>query len=693
MIALAVSLGVLWLNLLLTGRWAAVDGSINGPKRPWFVAALVAATVLCVWHLWQPADRTRDRGEGTLGPWSARLVALAGVAFLGGCFFVVWFPPATWSQIPFLDNWPSRYQATLDLVSLIDHGTLAGWQWHFLGGYHSSSDITVSLGLLAYLPMKLLGDAPGFHLFHLFLMAAVPALIWLDLSLDDTTARSRGIALVAAGVGGLLTASYSYFLFRSGDTNSLAGVVTAFAALVGAHAARRRCWWGTPLLVVGLTLAEYSHAAFFIYAGLFLALDALVARDWRSGARAGVALLAAMVAALPLTWESWRYPAFFDYNNVRYAASAGFDLSEFVHKLWYNVELLWLPGRRFNDFTGLTLALLPVAAVLALVDRTRVRFHAWALIGAVALVRLDDAQFGYAFIRPIYMYVVFLAPVLAALVVRYVPSRRLAWSLLATCAIYTQVWYHEVPHIPNIRAFDSSLVDRVAQADGALVLVENNPHRNMDADPGGKTAPSRFGVHFEPLLAAATGRRLYAGYWDGWQWNPWKGQLVAGGTFMGRALGSTPHDAFAAEMRRWGVVNLFVWSGPTQRYLDADPRFAPVWREGAWTEYRFADADPRGATVEHGQATVAETTPIGAEVVLSGVTRGEPVVVRTNFYPAWTARANGQPVALEDDGGQLAFRAPCDGDCRVTLAYPTRPLLVWLALAAMAGGIVVATRW
>src|SRR5207237_6049310 len=44
--ALLVSLAGAWLNLLLTTRWSSIAGSVNGPKRPYFVAALIAATAL-----------------------------------------------------------------------------------------------------------------------------------------------------------------------------------------------------------------------------------------------------------------------------------------------------------------------------------------------------------------------------------------------------------------------------------------------------------------------------------------------------------------------------------------------------------------------------------------------------------------------------------------------------------------------
>lgn len=683
-LALLASLALLWLNYLLTARWAAVEGSLHGPKEPWFVAALLVATAFMFRRGQAPM-----RWPGSLG----HFAAIAGITALGAAF-LVWMPLSSWHQVPFLDNWPSRYQATLDLVSAIDAGTLAGWQWSFLGGYHTSSDVTVSLGLLAWIPIKLLGPAVGFHLLHLLLFLAVPALVWLDLKVADDD--SSGLAPAAAGWAAWIACGYSYFLLRSGDTNSLAGVVTMYAAVVGAHASRRRRPWGAFLLVTSLVLTNYSHAGFFLYGLVFLALDAALNRDGHGAARLVIAALVSLVAALPLTWEAWRYPAYFTVNNVVYSTPPAIDWISVARKVFYNVELLWLPGRWFNDYTGLAYVLLPLAAVVAWRDKTRLRFYGIGVLAVFALTRLDDPHFGYAFIRPIHLFPLFVAPLVALWTSRLSPGRVASAALVVVFALQVQVWWKTVPHVTSVEAAHPALVERVRNAPGALVLVENNPHRNMSMDPGPRLERSKFGIHFEPLLAARTERRLYAGYWDGWQWNPWKGQTVAGGTFMGRGLPSTPHDEFVAEMQRWGVVSLLVWSGTTRRYLEQDARFEPVWQDADWTEFRLHDADTREVTVPRGTAKLSGRALTGATISLDGVTQGDPVVVRTNYFPAWTATAqvaaDARPVTLRSAAGQLAFDAPCSGACEVRLDYPRRQGLIWLALLAVIAGVWAAGR-
>lgn len=673
--ALFVSLALLWLNFALTTRWAHIDGSINGPKRPFFALALAVATVAAV-------AGVRHKRVAEMSARASGAVFAAGVVALAVCF-VRWFPVSTWRQIPFLDDWPIRYQSAVDMMRSLSTGTFTGWEWRFHGGYHSSSDATQGLGTLTFLPMRLLGPALGFHVAHVLLFGALPLLVWCDLSLDRT--RDRRVSAVAAGLAAFLATGYGYFLIRSGDTNSVGGVVMVMVTLLGAHAARARRRWGAWTLVCGLAATAYAHPGFFAYASGYLLLDAGLARDRRSALRAIVAIVAGLAASLPLTWESWRYPSYFLVNTLFYEPPRSIDWPMLAKTIYYNVELLWLPGRWFNDYGTLAVIFTPVSLALAFAERGRVRFYATAILVTLAILRVNNVYTGYVLLRPIHMLPILIAPVLAALLVRYASSGWLRWSLAAVLALYAQIWFHPVPHLTDVRDFNAALIDHIAQAPGALVLLENNPHRNMNADPGGTTEPSRFGTHFEPLVADATHRRLYAsGYADGWSWTPWRGQVVAGGTFMGHALAATPHDAFVAEMRRWGVVDLFVWSHAALAYLREDTRFAAIWSDGTWTAFRLADPDPREVATPTGTGVLRNVGPQHADVVLTGVRAGDPVVVRTHFYPAWTAAIDGRSVPLSARDGQLSFDAPCAGDCVVSLDYPARRWLIPIAISVLA---------
>jgi hypothetical protein len=128
-------------------------------------------------------------------------------------------------------------------------------------------------------------------------------------------------------------------------------------------------------------------------------------------------------------------------------------------------------------------------------------------------------------------------------------------------------------------------------------------------------------------------------------------------------------------------------------YLRAhDGPFAARWRHGRWHGYELIDADTREVAVARGRGWLEDVTPLGASVRLQAVERGITAVVRTNFHPAWQARAGIEPVMLFSQNGQLAFRVPFEGDGSVRLEYPRRRALLWLALGAFSLGVWLIVR-
>jgi len=677
LVAVGVSVVLLWAQFLLTSRWAHIDGALHGPKRPYYLVALVVASIALVTG-WS----TRSSPLGRLLP---ALALGCGIVLLGSAFFV-WFPVATWTEIPYLDNWATRYQSTMDGIALLKQGAAVGWNWDFLGGYHTASDITQSLTALAWLPVAIFGDTLGWHVLHALLFASIPALVYADLRLDG----DRPLAALAAGLTCVTTAGFSYLLLRSGDTNSLAGLSTTMLAIVAAHAAARGRRWGSPLLVVAMAAVAWSHTGFVMYAALFLLIDAAMARDWRRAGRAVFAVVCGAIGALPLTWELWQYPEYFIPNNVIFDPAQPIDWAGMARRIYYATELLWLPGRWVNDFAGLTNVLLPILAFTAWRIRGRARFHAVGAIVVVLLMRLNTPEFAYVFLRPIHLLSVFTPVAIAGFLTQVIGSTWRRVAVAAMVAIYLQIWWHTVPHIPGVDAVEPALVARIGQSSGALVLIENTSHRDMDADPAVQTEKPPMPVHFESLLPRLTGKRFYGGMWDGWQWTPERDRVLAAGAFRGRALSVTPSPALQAELSAWGVRSLFVWSQASRAYFAADPAFVEVWRGGDWVEFSYPASDSRPVVVPYGRAQIIERSPLGARLLIQAQRKYVRVVLRTNYFPAWTASIGGTPVALVDEAGQLAFDAPVEGEFVVDLQYPRRTWLLIVSMFVVVAGAIAA---
>lgn len=680
--AVAVSLLLAFVNFLTTSRWADEPGALHGWRQPWYALALLTVIVFAVF------DRRWIGSPTRMGRTPATAFAIAGAGVLLLSLFSR-LPVSSWDEIPFKDDWTPLYQQAVNGIGLLKRGVVVGWNWWLLGGYPSSTDIAQNFSTVAFLPMTLFGNQVGYHVLHAGLFLAVPLFVWLDLRTEDRETR-----IVATGLAGFFSAGYFGAIGGSGDTNSLVGVFCAGLAMLGGHTARRGGRWGGPVLLVGLTLALYTHTAFFVYAGIYLTIEAIYYRDRAAFGRLVVAAMIALIVSLPMYWESLRYPEYVSFNNTVYAPDAPTNWTRFARTVYYNIEILVLPHRWFNDYRSVAniwLAALIAAALTARGSRTGL--YAWAAVVTQLLLRFNTPEAGAGFDRIQHMFPMLLAPALTGFVLRFAGTRRLACAMLVLLALFVQNPTAPILHVPDLRAWDPPVIDRIAASEGT-VLVEISPHRDMDRHPANRSQTTPFDVHFEGLLPTLAGQRFYSQSIDGWVWSIWRGQVVGAATFRGQPIEETNHETFADEMTKWGVRHLFVWTDETRRYLAADPRFTERWRHGRWSHFERSRADIRSVVTTVGTGDLRNLDALGADVALTEVTAGDVVVLRANYYPAWRASANGREVPLVSREGQLAFSAPQSGTYIVRLNYPRyRALNLIAAVTFVLGLVVLARRW
>jgi hypothetical protein len=662
-----------WLNFLTTSRWAGEPGALHGWRKPWYALALIGATVLAI------EARRRIGRPVRLGATPPLLLLVSGAAVIVTSLLSR-LPPSTWWQIPFKDDWTPLYQQAVNGVALLRRGVVVGWNWWFLGGYPTSTDIAQNFSTLAFVPMTLFGGPLGYHVLHVVLFLAVPVFIWVDLRDED-----RELRIAGTGLACLFASGYFGPLGSSGDTNSLVGVFCAGLAMMGGRAARKGQRWGGPVMMLGFALALYSHAAFFVYAAIYLAIEALYFRDRTAAIRLVAAALLAGVAAVPVHWESLRYPDYVSFNNTVYDPDAPMRWGLFVRTIYYNLEILALPHRWFNDYRSLANIWLGALVVMALAAGR-------SAVATQGLLRVNTPEAGAMFDRIQHMFPLLAGPALAGFVLRFAGTRRLAIALLVLMGLYVQTSLAPVRHVAELRAFNPPLIDRIAASDG-MVLVEISPHRDMDRDPVRRSQTTPFDVHFEGLLPDLAGQRFYSQSVDGWVWNVFRGQVVGAGTFAGRPIADTPVDVFVAEMRRWGVRHLFVWTDDTRGYIARSGRFTELWREGHWSHFELPGADVRPVVTTTGSGALRDLDALGATIDLFDSMAGDPVIVRANFYPAWRAYVEDREVALFSTGGQLSFRAPQSGTYAVRLEYPRYRWATLLAIGAVFFGMWGLARW
>jgi hypothetical protein len=525
-----------------------VPGALHGWRWPYYALALAALTALTL------ANR-RAVGRSVAPPrMFAYLFLVAGAGVFAAAMFSR-LPPSTWTQIPFKDDWAHFLQEAIYGGQLLRRGAVVGWNWWMLGGYPTSTDVGQNFAVLSILPLTLFGERLGYHVLHAVVFLSLPLFVWRDARTDD---RDGGV--LAAALTCFLAAGYFVTLANSGDSNSLVGVFCTALALTGSRTARGGRRWGGPLLLTGLTLALYTHAAFFIYSVILLALEAAYFRDRAAFVRLVVVCALAGVAALPQHWESLRYRGYVNVNNFVYDPFAPKDWANAARTLYYNIEILALPQRWFNDYRSLANVWLPVLAIAAFrLERSRAGYYACATLLAQLLLRFNIVEASVIFDRIQHLFPILVAPALAGAVRHFAATRTVAAAWLAVLGLYVATSLAPIRHVPDLRSWNPPLVDRIAAADG-MVLVEHSPHRDVDAHPDRRSPTTPFDIHFEPLLAGLRGQRFYAQMADGWVWNRWRGQVVSAGTWRARPLAETPPDEFVAGTAALG--------GPSSVRLD-----------------------------------------------------------------------------------------------------------------------------
>ena len=137
---------------------------------------------------------------------------------------------------------------------------------------------------------------------------------------------------------------------------------------------------------------------------------------------------------------------------------------------------------------------------------------------------------------------------------------------------------------------------------------ERRASRHGPRRPRPPASATPFQVHFESLLPRLTGRRLYAGMWDGYQWTPARRPAPGRRGILGRAIEDTPPAMSSPSSSRWGVGTCLVWSDASRRILPRpEPAFADRGSFDRWTHFEFMDADPRSVvTVDGTRASLDE---------------------------------------------------------------------------------------
>lgn len=682
---------------------AAGAVAIVGRPAPWIfwtaAAALVAVPVAL--------GAVFERRWAWVGP-------VAAVAALGlvAVMLAALFPPGSWGDLVLTDDFPIvHYNTAVDLRAWAAGGAF-GWDDAVSGGR------TTILSLRTLAPLVFPFTAVGVSLEAALLIVYALSLLGFPLLVAAFLAaqhpdRRREAFAWGIVTGALLGIGYTGNLFTQGMMNSMASIDLTLCQLIGLDGMMRRRRGYAILLGVAGALGVWVHLAQLVFGLILLAIVAGV--HLHAGRRPD--LRGVLGAGLIAVGGAWPFLA----ALVAHRADLAVNYLESNAGVIESLRALGPLGAvealasvviwAFPGFIRIGLATLPLAGLAFALSRGAPSVRGVALGFAALMVSVFFSwvpSVGFAMLR-----LHFLVPMLVAILLGFVALRSspLARAVLlvgvALCVLANPhlYWPLERFHAASLAASEPALVDVVRRLPGRRVLYENSAGQTPLADagvpydvwPGAEV--QRGGV-----LALASGRRLFAHPgWDPYPYHRHRDAFIVNGAWQGERMDRVGADVFHAQLMRYGVGGVVVWSASARRFFGARAdRYRRVGEVPARHEpydvpmfeaFEVLGADERAARVEGdvGSASVVAEGPFHFTVDLADVPAGRWVRVVTRHLPGWRATVDGRDAEVAARDGLLAVRVAEAGASRLELRYDRRGRHLWIGVvAAMLGLVLVA---
>lgn len=669
---------------------------------PLVLPVVIALLTLLAREAWHPFMRFRRLVDALLQP----RVAIPAAAILALLTFLVKFPPAQWDELILFDDYPTIYTVTLKGWELLKEGAIFGWDPQLMGGYYTVSDVSHN-EIFFMLPFLLFGPRVAFHLMILAFYIAFPFLVAWYAHLHWRQTRTTSAALWL----GLLTV-FGFFdnLLYWGMVNSFIGLNLLLLSLILFALMREGRPFASFFLIVSLSLTIYAAGGFFAYALLLLGIEFLWHWRWQMVPRMAFVMVATFLITLTYTYAFVRYPSYFIQSDEIYAP-VHYTVAEIAAQ---SVEALprvldphlWLLGKPVR-YQGLFIVSLPILAAVGWEEWRRSRTWATAQAGRVALKVILAAtvvMLATLVVSPsVDMFVSrirFVLPLLLALIYavwltrepRFHPAPVFVVAALLIATLPSRLM-QPLPHVPSLRAYNAPLLNQIEALDSRLILLESIGGYDLATEGEGSTQAQEASLHLESLFPFETSKSYMANNQEGYHHSIYRRNFFTSGAFRGRLLTDWPIEEIKAFLKQWGLQHLVLWSDIAKRYFGSDAAFHLLWTDGTWAIYEYADAQPGDVVAATGRGEIASLGYLNQEVHLTGMHRGELVTLRMNYFPAWRATYQGQPLALREKDGQMAFLAPADGDYTVHMSYPRYAGLSWLALLTLAVSGILCARY
>ncbi|MBF0215994.1 MAG: hypothetical protein HQL30_03255 [Candidatus Omnitrophica bacterium] len=609
--------------------------------------------------------------------------------FLAAAFISV-FPLKDWGKYIAEDDFPVVYYHTVKGLEALKQGGYFGWNSSLVGGYFTATEMGTNLILFIW-PFLFAGWKVAYHmmLFSFFLL--FPAAVFFYLKSAFPLEDSKKFIPVMP-LAGILELVFIQDLLYFGMVGCFLGVVLAPAAFAFYERAKHGKAFAFPMTLLTLTLIFYAHLGVFFYTVLFLGVYTVVRPGWKVIRKLPVMGAMMFFTTLPFTIYQFLYPGYIISENEKYIPGGVTAYNWAQETLTKLVRVLWPGNWEFSNgaqFLFIFIALIIYVFVFA-------RRYAFPAISAVAVVVIHiiyPMEYQLIFSRIHSMMPFFISAILGAFVAASYGGKRnipvFIGTICLALAFIGSIWGPEkMRYLDPAQFSENKLVKVIKHLPGRFIAVENNQHFLH----WGRVVIPEF--HWIPLLQLETGKLFFSNGQDGFHHSPYRVHGFTGGYFRGKLIDECGIDEMNGILRKWGVKYLVMWNEKSKNYFSGYPQYYQKMGEyGPWNIFMFGGADLASAFVEGGgNAEVTDNDFYGKKVALAGVARGARVTLRSNYFPAWKAFYEGKSVPLENNDGEISFRAPAAGDSVIEMKYPRFTLVLLMALLAILASFLFFSR-
>ncbi|MFA5356966.1 MAG: hypothetical protein WC301_06155 [Candidatus Omnitrophota bacterium] len=589
--------------------------------------------------------------------------------------------------IVFRDDYPYRFAFLTRGLEILKQGALFGWDSKLLGGYPTFFDINENFSFIYY-PFSIFGIKTGFHLMILFFWLFFPFIIYAFIS---EAFKDRKAASLSLYISLIFNWGFLKDLFDYGMMDVYAAVNLFIAALFFALRFKEGKKGGLAFLLLCLFLLIYAHISIFIFGLIFVSLELLFPLKKVNLRNFNLLIILLFLATLNYTFYLFAYSSFFNPHTLLYKEG----LYPLAYFLPHGLDMSLFNSRNCDilSYTNICLISVPFLAWF-IFKKNPLRKYSIYILFIMIIFRvqfypegIDNLFHRGEFLLPFLLTVVFSLSAKASF------EKRNFVFLFFIPAVLMNILYPVYPirHIRDIRDYNPALISRIEMMREGPIFLESRPHLIQPTPE-----KCREEVHFEALISQDLGKALLSYPLDGYHYSVFRNSALQGGIFMGKPLSETGIYQFNDFLDKWGVKYMVVWSNIAREYLGNLPEFyLKEWEDEEWAVFQYRFARPqKGLRLlqNRGMGELKDSDYFLKTMKLSGVNKDDIVVLKTNYFPAWKAFYKDKEVPVFDYDGQLAIKAPFDGDGTVIFRYPRYYFLSLLILIAFACAVLIDWR-